>query len=188
MGRGRHTEALFEIETAIDLEPVSRFNQRNYGRALVYARRYAEAVAQFKRVLEMDHNFNTTYSWLTWTLALQGNEAEAYEWFKRLLTLRKVDSKTVQVFEKAFQKSGWRGVLSEWIRRLDQVGGTIFDAALYSAQIGNKDAAFRYLEEVYQRRMIGMAYLRVDPRLDPLRDDARFNELLRRVESGPSTR
>ena len=40
MGRGRHDEAIAEIETAIDLEPASRFNHRNYGRALFYARRY----------------------------------------------------------------------------------------------------------------------------------------------------
>jgi len=53
---------------------------------------------------------------------------------------------------------------------------------LYNAQLGNKDAAFKYLEDVYQQRGIWMTYLRVEPRLDPLRDDPRFQDLLRRVE------
>jgi len=88
MGRGRHDEAMAEIETAIDLEPTSKFNQRNYGRALFYARRYPEAVTQFKRVIAMDQNFVGTYSWLTSTLALQGKEAEAYEWFLKLLSVQ----------------------------------------------------------------------------------------------------
>src|SRR5215211_1539747 len=57
MGRGRLDGAIVEIKLAIDLEPTSRFNQRNYGRALLYARRYPEAANQFKRVLEMDQNF-----------------------------------------------------------------------------------------------------------------------------------
>ena len=63
-GRGRFDEAIAEIKTAIDLEPTSLFNQRNYGNSLYYARRYEEAVLQFKRVIEMDPNFVTTYVWL----------------------------------------------------------------------------------------------------------------------------
>jgi serine/threonine protein kinase/Tfp pilus assembly protein PilF len=182
MGRGRLDEAINEIETAIDLAPESRFNNRNYGRALFYARRYKEAEEQFKRVLAMDENFVGTYSWLTSTLALQGKEAEAYDWFKKLLAYRKVNEGTFRVFENAFQTSGWRGIWREWIRRFDTIGGITFDGALYNAQLGNTDEAFKYLEKVYEQRGIWMAYLRVEPRLDPLRDDPRFQDLLKRVE------
>jgi len=182
MGRGRHDEAIAEIETAIDLEPTSKFNQRNYGRALFYARRYPEAVTQFKRVIAMDQNFVGTYSWLTSTLALQGKESEAYEWFRKLLSVRKVDDETVKTFERAYQTSGWRGVWREWLTKFDKVGGTNFDGAAYNAQLGDRDKALEYLETVFQRREIWLTYLRVDPRLDPLRNDPRFIELLTRVE------
>jgi len=183
MGRGRHNEAIVEIKTAIDLEPTSRFFQRNYGRALFYARRYPEAATQFKRVVEMDRNFMGTYSWLTSTLALQGNEAEAFEWFMKLLSVRKINEETVQVFKTAFQTAGWRGVLVEWIKRFEQVGGNTFDGAVYNAQAGNKDEAFEYLEKVFELREIWITYITVDPRLDPLRDDPRFVELVRRVDA-----
>jgi hypothetical protein len=93
-----------------------------------------------------------------------------------------VDEATLHIFEKAFQKSGWRGVLSEWLKRTDQIGGSLFDRACYNAQIGNKDQAFNFLEQIYQRREIWMTYLGVDPRLDSLRDDPRYFDLLRRVE------
>jgi tetratricopeptide (TPR) repeat protein len=182
MGRGRLDEAINEIETAIDLEPASRFNNRNYGRALFYARRYKEAEEQFKRVLAMDQSFVYTYSWLTSALALQGKEAEAYDWFKKYLAYGKADNETVRVFDKAFRTSGWRGVWREWIKRFEAIDGTTFDRALYNAQIGNKDEAFKYLEKVYEQREIWMTYLRVEPRLDPIRDDPRFQNLLQRVE------
>ena len=182
MGRGRHNEAIAESETAIDLEPASRFIHRNYGRALFYARRYREAEEEFKRVLAMDQNYVSTYSYLTSALALQGKEAEAYDWFKKFLAYRKADQETVQVFEKAFQTSGWRGIWREWLKRIDTVGGISFDRALFNAELGNKDEAFKYLENIYQQRGIWMTYLRVEPRLDPLRDDPRFQDLLRRVE------
>ena len=57
-----------------------------------------------------------------------------------------------------------------------------FRGAAYNAQIGNKDKAFEYLEKSYQRRELWMSYLHVDPLLDSLRDDPRFEELVRRVE------
>jgi serine/threonine protein kinase/Tfp pilus assembly protein PilF len=182
MGRGRLDEAIAEIEKAIDLEPASRFNNKNYGRALFYARRFKEAEEQFKRVLAMDDSFVSTYSWLTSAQALQGKEAEAYESFKKMLSSREADAATVQVFENAFQTSGWRGIWREWIKRVDALGGTTFDRALYNAQLGDKDEAFKYLEKVYEQREVWMTYLRVEPRLDPIRDDPRFQDLLKRVE------
>ena len=182
MGRGRLDEAITEVETAIDLDPASRFNNRNYGRALFYARRYKEAEEQFKRVLAMDDSFFSTYYWLTSTQVLQGKDGDAYESFKKLLTYRKVNQETVEVFDKAFQTEGWRGIWREWLKRLDTVGGGNFDPVLYNAQLGNKDEAFKYLENLYRQRAIWVTYLRVEPRLDPLRDDPRFHDLLRRVD------
>jgi hypothetical protein len=102
----------------------------------------------------------------------------------KFLSVRKADEKTVQIFKTAFQTSGWHGVLREWLKVFDKLGGgTTFDGALYNAQIGEKHKAFEYLERVYQQREIWTAYLGVEPRLDQLRDDPRFHELIRRVES-----
>ena len=180
MGRGRHAEAIAEIETAIDLEPASRFNHRNYGRALFYARRFKEAEDQFKRVIAMDRNFTTTYGWLAWSLALQGKESEAFEWIRKLFAVRNVDKRKVEIFEKAFRDEGWRGVVREWIKETDEILGD-FERALYHAQLGNRNEAFDHLEKVLQRRAIWATYLRADPRLDALRDDPRFSDLVRRV-------
>jgi eukaryotic-like serine/threonine-protein kinase len=183
MSRGRHDEAIAEIKTAIDLEPSSRFSQRNLGIAFFYARRYPEAIVQFKRVVAMDKYFDTAYFWLSTALALQGNESEAFEWVMKLWSLRKVDEGTMEAYRIAFRTSGWLGVLGERVKQVDKAGEGYFDSAAYSAQIGNKDKAFDYLNKVYQDRKMWMAYLQVDPRFDALRDDARFHELVRRVES-----
>lgn len=181
MGRGRHAEAIAEIETAIDLEPASRFNHRNYGRALFYARRYKEAEDQFKRVIAMDRNFLATYGWLAWSLALQGKEAEAFEWIRKLLAMRRVDNEKVQILENAFRNEGWRGVVRQWASEPNPVLGQ-FDLAMYHAQLGQKNEAFDNLEKLFERRAIWVTYLRADPRLDPLRDDPRFTDLMRRVD------
>lgn len=77
--RGRIEDGIAEIKTAIDLEPTSRFNQRWYGNCLMYARRYAESVAQLKRVIAMDESFITAYDFLWQALEMQGNYDEAFE-------------------------------------------------------------------------------------------------------------
>jgi serine/threonine-protein kinase len=183
MGRGHSDEAIAEIKTAIDLEPTSLYSQRLLGNCLLNARRYEEAVAQFKRVIAMDEDFGTAYLWLSGTLGLQGKDAEAFEWFMKWLALQKRDEETVRAFQTAFQTSGWQGVLRESAERFEKGNELYFRGATYNAQIGNKDKAFEYLEKSLQRREWGLHVLSVDPHLDNLRDDPRFAELVRRVES-----
>ncbi|MGI8638358.1 MAG: protein kinase domain-containing protein [Pyrinomonadaceae bacterium] len=181
MSRGRHDEAIAEIKTAIDLEPTSLFNQRNFGDSLHYARRYTEAVEQYKRMIAMDKNYATTYQWLSNTLALSGKESEAFEWLMKGLGIGKRDEESVQAIQTAFQTSGWQGILRERAERFEKGNEAYFHGAAYNAQIGNKDQAFEYLEKSFGRRELWMSYLQVDPCFDSLREDPRFDELVGRV-------
>ncbi|MCA1624010.1 MAG: tetratricopeptide repeat protein, partial [Acidobacteria bacterium] len=181
-GRGRFDEAIAEIKTAIDLDPASLYSQRLYGNSLYFARRYTEAVLQFKRVIVMDPNFGSTYQWLVTALEMKGNYDEAFEWFMKAQALQKADEETVQIFKKAYQTSGWEGVLREQVRRFEDSDAAYFYGASINAKVGNKDKAFEYLEKSYQRRELWMSMLKVDPRLDSLRGDPRFDELVKRVE------
>jgi TolB-like protein/Tfp pilus assembly protein PilF len=181
--RGRADEALGEIKTAIDLEPTSFHNQRNLGVSLYFARRYEEAAAQFKRVIAMDKNYASTYRWLLFALEMQGNEPEAFEWFMQSPQMQNQDEETVRAFQTAFQTSGWKGVLSRRLKEFEKGDEVYFHGAAHSARVGSKDQALEYLEKSYQRRELWMANLQVEPMLDPLRDDPRYHELVRRVES-----
>jgi len=181
MSRGRFDEAIGEIKIAIDLEPASLFSQRLYGSILHNARRYDEAVLQFKRVIAMEPNFATAHYWLSQTLEMQGNHAEAFESWMKLLALVKADEETVQRLKTAYQTSGWQGILRERVKRFDEGKENYFQGAAYNALVGDKDKAFEYLEKSYQRREYNMLLLKVEPRLDSLRGDPRFDELVKRV-------
>jgi len=179
--RGRHEEAINEIKIAIDLDPSSLFVQRLYGNALLYARRYDEAAEQFRRVMTMDDNFGSTYMWLSQTLGLQGKDAEAYEVWQKFLARNNADEEMVRSYQDAFETSGWHGVMEERARRFDAGSEVYFHGAAYNALIGNRDRAFELLQRSYDRRELWMAYLNVDQRLDPIRTDPRFRELVRTV-------
>ncbi len=56
-----------------------------------------------------------------------------------------------------------------------------YDMAIAHLGLGDSDSALAFLDEAYKECSSWMAYLNVEPRLDPLRGDPRFADLLRRV-------
>jgi DNA-binding winged helix-turn-helix (wHTH) protein/TolB-like protein/Tfp pilus assembly protein PilF len=186
--RARGDEAIAEAKIAVELEPASLYHQRVLGTCFYFARRYDEAAEQFRRVAAMDENYSSTYTFMIPTLEMQGKEQEAFEWLMKLLAIQKANEKTVRNFQTAFDTSGWQGVLRERLTRFnenepDKSDEAYFQGAAYYARLGNKDKAFEFLEKSFERRELWIANLLVDPRIDSLRDDPRFDGLLKRVES-----
>lgn len=180
--RGRFDEAVAEIKTAIDIQPVSYKNQQIYGLTLYFARRYPEAETQFKRLLEINPTHNYINGQLVTILDAQGKESEAFEYLIKSLAFKKVDNATIQRFKAAYARSGRRAVLEERIKTPDAEGvpGSFRTACLY-AQIGDKDKAFHFLEKAFEERSFRIAVLQVEPMLDPLRSDPRYDHLLKRI-------
>jgi hypothetical protein len=71
------------------------------------------------------------------------------------------------------------------IRRLEahvqKEGIGRYEIALIYAALGEKDEAFAWLEKSFEARDKGLTFLKIDPCLDPLRSDPRFQDLIRRV-------
>lgn len=181
-GRGRFDEAISEIKTAIELEPASFFNQYLYGICLQHARRYDEAMIQLKRAIAMDESVQGPHGFLSMTLAFSGKESDAFDVWMKSPDIRNADEGTVRAFQTAYKTSGWRGVMRERVKRFENGNRLYYLGAVWCAQAGEKDKAIQYLEKSYERRDWFIYWLSVDPRLDPVRDDPRFEELIRRVE------
>jgi hypothetical protein len=56
-----------------------------------------------------------------------------------------------------------------------------FYVALIHVGLGERDRAFEWLERAYEDRYPWLGWLNAEPRFDPLRNDARFTDLARRV-------
>jgi len=186
---GRHDEAIALGKRAIQLNPGFLGARSSTSAFLRHARRYDEAMEQVQIVLDLNANLGGAYRMLSEYYELKGLYEEAIAAYQKFLTLGGVSEEEVAGLEDAYQTSGkegyWRWMLDYWTERAKQeyVPRTSF-AEIY-AYLGDKDQAMRWLEEGYKEHEVFMTLLNVAPEWDPLRDDPRFQDLLRRMNLQP---
>ena len=149
------------------------------------ARRYDESEKQLRKAVELDPNFQVGYFALANTLLMQGREAEAAEAYARAREVAGQPDEAAAM-RASFKKGGWRGFVldfnkSDWMADLRPK----YQEATRFASIGENQRALGALEDAFAERESFIAMLKVDPRLDPLREDPRFQDLLRKVGFPP---
>jgi TolB-like protein/Tfp pilus assembly protein PilF len=184
---GKFDAAEAEHRRALELEPLSLVFNTTYGEMLVAARRYDDAIIQLKKTVDLDDKFFLTYFSLATVYQLKGNYSESVEMRARRAEINGNAEKAASIRE-SFAKGGWEGYLRYEISlinprpdREERFRGVRYDLATMYAQLGEKDKAFEALNDAYENREFGLLGIKVDPRLDPLRDDPRFSELLKKV-------
>jgi DNA-binding winged helix-turn-helix (wHTH) protein/tetratricopeptide (TPR) repeat protein len=179
--RKQFDEALISIEKAQAIDPSATQYMFHRGRILYYARRYDESVVQFERLTDLEPNAFS--NWMQFAYQMKGDEAKAYEIFMKIQKRRKSDY--LEIYQKTYETTGWQGVRRKMIEfaKLDEneLGGGAFNVAKECAWLGEKDQAFEFLNKAVEKRRWLMYTLNVEPAFDSLRDDARFDELLKRV-------
>jgi Tfp pilus assembly protein PilF len=182
--RNRSNEAVSEIKRAIDLQPLSLEFRQTYALTLYYARQYEAEEAQWKRLLELNPTHGYIYTRLLINQAQQGKDDIAFDYLiKKLILVDNADNRTIESFRTAYATSSWRGVTMERIKHPENEGLTgPFEVACLYAEIGDKDKAFENLEKACREHSYRIAVLEVEPQLDPLHDDPRWADLVRRVE------
>lgn len=171
---GRDDEAIREIDAAIALAPTS-FNKRSRGLILYLSRRYDDAIEQLRQVLETDPNEFDAPKWLINAYEMKKDDARALETRIWQMERDKATPEKISAVKAAFYSSGWPGVLRSTTDPKSMAG-----AAAY-AQLSENDRAFESLEKLASRRAIMMVQIGREPRLDPIRNDTRFDDLLKRI-------
>jgi len=176
----RQAEGMAELRRALEIEPFSIVMNRLHGDILVCSRRYDEALAQLKKTLELDPSFPTTHLSLCTVYQLMGKYAESVESFAKYQELS-ARPQTATFARESFAAGGWQGYLREMTGTRRPEGVSPFIAATFFVQLGEKDKAFVELNKALENREYLLLYIKIDPRLDALRDDPRYQELVRRM-------
>lgn len=191
---GRHDEAITEIKKALQLHPLWIPIESHLGRTYVLARRYDDALAQLKRTSDMDPSFAINHTRLAHLYAhlRRFQDAIAEETQARLESDAGLEKARAhgRALTQAFESRGARGY---WQKELEfaeekqnppEAYDTPFGRAIIYSELGNKAEALRWLEKAYVERDIYVTELAVTAEFDFLRQEPRFQSLLRKTGLG----
>ena len=182
---GQHTAAIRECQRAQELDPLSLFATLSLGWAYYFARDYDAALTQTRKVLEMDTNFGFAH-WHAGKVYLQkGMFPEAVIALRQALNLVGGTPPFISFLGHAYAKAGKpreaRQMLAQLLRLAQKQYVSSYFIALIYLGLGETDQTFAWLEQAYEERSGFLAFINVEPMLDDLRGDARFEDLLERV-------
>ncbi|MBI3982264.1 MAG: protein kinase [Gemmatimonadetes bacterium] len=182
---GRFDEAVGEVLLAADLDPMSASIRRSVGWALYYARRADQALDHLRRAATMDPTSGETFRILGLVHLLLGNDTQAEAAFREAIPLSGHADYAVAGLAHLDARRGRTTAAREALETLRREAETRYVSpvafATIHAGLSDADATFHALEQCYRERRGWMAYLKVQPVLDPLRNDPRFAPWLRRM-------
>ena len=183
---GRFDDAIREARLARTLDPVSSVTNSLVGVVLYRARRYDDAIAELKQAIELDSRHPLPYLPLGLAYLMKGMHAEAVAALEKGLALAPESSESVAQLAHVYGRGGatdrTRASLETLRQRSRQQHVSPFFMALAHLGLGDAEAALDWLERAHQDRDWYICLLKVEPILDPLRSNRRFQALLQRVQ------
>jgi TolB-like protein/DNA-binding winged helix-turn-helix (wHTH) protein/Tfp pilus assembly protein PilF len=186
---GRFDEAIAAMKRAIELDPFSAVINSGLGVVLQWSGRDDKAAEQECKAIALDSFFPQAHLVLARAYEQLSKYDEATAEHLETDTLDGIDPSAVAGFKRAYMSSGINGYRQrrmEWEKQRARSGKANYHLiALLSAQLGDRDAAFQWLEKAYQQRLLTMPNIKVAPGLRSLHGDPRFADLVRRVGLPP---
>jgi len=183
--RGKFDDGVAEMDRARALDPLSLIINAAAGWLLYYCRKYDEAIEHCRRTLELDPHFPQAHLWLGWSLEQQGRFDEAIAEYQEGATSLAGRAGMLGSLGHACARAGRETEARRALDELDTLARSRYvspyETALIHTGLGELDVAIERVEDAVELRAVGAAFLRVEPRFDPLRDNPRFAALLKRI-------
>src|SRR5438132_7102974 len=185
---GEFDKAIAEEKRALELDPVSPIINADLGSVYTLARRYDEAIAQLRDTVEMNPQFYGGHRCLGWALELKGATGEAIAEYHKAFELSD-DPMMFAMLAHAEASIGKQNQARQILGQLTEEAKVRYVPAYAFAVIylalGEKDHALDWLEQAARDHDgFYINLIKVEPFLDPLRGDPRFETLVSRILSG----
>ena len=176
--QGRFEESLADMRRARELEPMTLLFNSNYGLVLYHARRYTEAIAHVRPLLAAQPGLLQSRGLLVRALVANGNLAEATA---QLGYLKDERGPNVSDAGLVHAHAGRKAEALRQISRIEELGregyAVGYDLAVIHSALGDLPAACEALRRAASDRSPMLNWMRVDPRMDPLRQESCFTEV-----------
>jgi len=185
MTMGRHAEVMARMKTGQELDPLSLIINVAVGWACYFGRRYDEGIEELLRTVELDPNYPVAH----WILGLLLRKTGCFELAisegERAVKLSGGSPLMRAALAQTLGAAGRTEEAVQMLEDLTELARQKYVAPHFFAGIqvglGENDRALEYLERSYEERSHWLIYLHLDPGMDGLRDNPRFQHLLRRI-------
>jgi TolB-like protein/Tfp pilus assembly protein PilF len=182
---GRFDESIAEGKRSIELDPLSMINNADFGNDYYFARRFDEAIAQLRRTIEMEPRSYLAHYYLGEALQLKGQMLDAIAEYRKAVELDD-DPFALALLGQSYARVGRRDEANKILTQLNQEAKAryvdAYGIGLVFLGLGDKGHAMDELERAYRENDGGDVYnIRIDPMLDDLRGDARFEALAEKI-------
>lgn len=180
---GRFDEALHEIVAAEQQDPLSPMIQVTKGKLLFMARKYDDAVEPCKKAIELDIGFASAYSMLGQIQIHRGETALGIEAAAKFVDLSNGNGWSKLELAYAHAVAGHQAEVERLVEDATAVPGQFspYDIATIRSSQNDVAEALQWLQKAIEQRSVDVVWIRVDPRLDYVRSDPRFNAVLARM-------
>jgi len=188
---GQLDQALAELKRAVELDPFSAIMNTNFGLCYILARRYPEAIAQLRKATELDPNFSQAHVFLGLALEVSGDSAGAIREYEKAYEVEKAHGTGAKDVGSpwlayAYALQGEREKALQLLGQLEDLerrnGGVFaFGLAMVHLRLGQKEQAIDWLERSHLKKELPTSFIKVNPELDPLRGDVRFEKLANQI-------
>jgi tetratricopeptide (TPR) repeat protein len=187
---GRHPEALLQSRRANELEPASPGMMTGLGAILYFARDYDQMIRQMEATTTLDPNFAPGYDWLGMAYVQTGKFPESIAAYEKGVALAAGASEVKAGLGHAYGLAGRREDAKKMLSELNGLAKQKYvppvQIAFVHLGLGENDRALELLEQAYRERSWELVFIGVEPWVDNLRSDPRFQDLLRRINFPPN--
>ncbi len=181
--RARHDAAIAELRQAVALDPLSTELMTSLGFVLINARRFDEAIDVQKAAVAKGADSTLAQLDLARAYRLAGKSDLAIAESRKMLDTG--DPLAEPFMALSYARAGRRADSLAILRKMEDNArrsrqGSFLVAAVYAA-LGDRDPAFRWLDEAFKEHDTFLPWMKVDPEFDKLRGDPRFDDLIRRI-------
>ncbi len=181
----RHAEALKDKEKALSMDPLSVIFRTDVGRMHYFERRYDPALEHYQAALDIDPHFFFVHILLAQAYLQKGMFKPALSALKTAARLTDDSTFALARLAQGYAIAGEQEKARSLLKRLDAMAArkyvAPFEIALIHVGLRDYDEAFAWLQKAFDQRSIWLGYLQVEPQLDPVRNDRRFHELVKRM-------
>jgi TolB-like protein/DNA-binding winged helix-turn-helix (wHTH) protein/Flp pilus assembly protein TadD len=185
----RFEEASTQTRRAHGVDPLSPLQLDTEGSLLNYLGQYDQALAVWQNAVELSPKSSGAYYAQGLTYLYKGMHEEAFKAARIAESFAAGDARSLAGVGYVYGRAGRRDEALRLLNELRELSKQKSIPASYLAVVyaglGEKDEAFARLEEAYRQRESALIGLRIYPVFDPLRNDSRFKDLLRRMNFPP---